>query len=304
MKVVFFGTGEFAVPALRSLAPYISLVVSQPDRPSGRGLQSRASAVKREAQRLGLRVETPERCGSPEFVEAVAQEGADVAVVAAYGQILPQALLDASRRGAVNFHASVLPKYRGAAPIQRAILAGETSTGVTLIQMDRGMDTGDVIAVETTEIGPYETYSELQERLAEIAARMASDWLPRIVAGDYPRVPQDHGNATYAPKVERGEAELRFDRDAVEEFRRYRAFTRTPGAFIETRFGRLGLHRVMPSMLCGEPGTVLSVRPALAVGFRGGALELDEVQPEGKKRMSGGDLVNGWRLVPGMSLRP
>ena len=169
MRIVYFGTSDFAVPALRALAEHVVLVVSQPDRPTGRGMKLQSSPVKKLALELGLPVETPEKARTPEFVEQVAAIGADVHVVAAYGQILSVKLLETAKNGGINLHGSILPAYRGAAPIQRSILNGDHETGVTLMQMDKGMDTGDMIAVAKTPIGPDETYGELQTRLSEIA---------------------------------------------------------------------------------------------------------------------------------------
>lgn len=299
MKLVFFGTSEFAVPSLQALADSVCLVVSQPDRPSGRGMHFRPSPVKIAAQELGVEVETPERCKDPAFVERIRSIGADALVVAAYGQILPVALLEASERGAINLHGSILPAYRGAAPIQRAILSGERETGVTLMQMDKGMDTGDAIAIERTPIGPDETYSELLARLAAIAAEMAATWMPRIARGDYPRAPQDDTLATYAPMVAKAEAELSFARSASAEYARFRAFTEAPGAFVVTRFGNLKVRRARWSGLSGAPGEVIAVSPELTAGFSEGSMEWVEVQPAGKKAVSGRDLANGWRLKPG-----
>jgi methionyl-tRNA formyltransferase len=303
MKIAFFGTAAFAVPALRAVAGDVVLVVSQPDRPSGRGMRMTSSPVKQAALELGLPVETPERARAPEFLERLRGLGLDVLLVAAYGQILSQAVLDSSVRGGINLHGSILPAYRGAAPIQRCLLAGETETGVTLMQMERGMDTGDVVAIERTPIGPDETYGELQDRLARLAGEMAAAWLPRIAAGDYPRVPQDHERATYAPKVEKAEAEISFDRGAREEYNRFRAFTPSPGAFLRTRLGLLRLGAVRPAPDGGEPATILASSPSLKVAMAEGSLELLEVQPEGKRRMSGRDFANGARLRPGERLK-
>lgn len=299
MKLVYFGTGIFAVEILRALSDRVSLVVTQPDRPSGRGMKLHPSPVKQLALELGLTVESPEKCRAPEFVERLRAENADALVVASYGQILSQSVLDSAARGGINLHGSILPAYRGAAPIQRCILNGEAETGVTLMQMDKGMDTGDMIAVERTQIGPDETYSELEVRLSHIAAKMAADWMPRIVAGDYPRTPQDHDRATIAPKVTKAEAELRFDRNVLQEYSRFRAFTNSPGAYIATALGHLKLSQVRLGEGSGEPGTVLAVNPELTVAFEGGSLKLIEVQPEGKKRMSGRDFANGARLKIG-----
>jgi methionyl-tRNA formyltransferase len=301
MRLVFFGTGSFAVPALRALQEHIVLVVSQPDRPSGRGMRFQASDVKRTAEDLGISVSTPERSRSPEFVEHLRAMEADALVVASYGQILSQDVLDAAAIGGINLHGSILPMYRGAAPIQRAILDRQAETGVTLMQMAKGMDTGDIIAVQKTSIAQDETYGQLQERLAAIGADLAAEWMPRIVKGGYPRLPQDESKASYAPKVEKHEGQLNFFRPALEEYARFRAFTPSPGATILTDFG---LIRISCAALGGEgtfgsPGTVLSTSPNLSLSFGKGSIELIDVQPEGKKRMSGRDLANGLRLKPG-----
>lgn len=299
MRIAFFGTAEFAVPSLRILSESIVLAVSQPDRPSGRGLKLSPSPVKRAAAELGIRVETPEKCRAPEFVEFVRGLELDMLLVAAYGQILPQSLLDSARQGAVNLHGSLLPKYRGAAPIQRCILNGETETGVTLMQMDRGMDTGDIITSLATPIAPDETYGELEARLGELAAQMALVWTPKIAAGDYPRYPQDDNLATYAPKVSREEAELKVERPALVEFNRFRAFTPSPGAWILTRFGRLRILEAGTSSGTGEPGTIVMTRPELTVAFADASLQLLSVKPEGRGAMAGSDWANGHRLKPG-----
>jgi methionyl-tRNA formyltransferase len=303
MRVVYFGTAEFAVPALRAVVSAfpgsVKLVVSQPDRPSGRGLKLVPSPVRRAAMELEIPVETPERARAPEFVERLRSLDADVLLVAAYGQILSTSVLESARRGGINLHGSILPKYRGAAPIQRCILEGDTETGVTLMQMDKGMDTGDMIAVARTPIGADETYGVLQERLSQIAAALAVEWMPGIASGDYPRTPQDHDAATYAPKVEKAEAELRWDMSCEEAYRRFRAFTPAPGAFIRTGLGHLKLVNARLGSKQGPPGTYLG---GDEIGFRHGSLALVEVQPEGKKRMQFRDFANGARLRPGDSL--
>lgn len=316
MNLVFFGTSEFAVPALKALAPHVRIVVSQPDRPSGRGLKLKSSPVKETAVALSIPVVTPEKARAQDFVAFLRGEnqaahtdwspvGAakldsppDALVVAAYGQILSQAVLESAHRGGINLHGSILPRYRGAAPIQRAILEGETTTGVTLMQMDKGMDTGDIIAIESTSIGPEETYGELQHRLAVIAASLASEWMPRIVTGSYPRVPQDDGESSMAPKVRREETELNPSRGAVGEFRRFRAFTPVPGTFLDTLWGVLKVHGMKLRPGRGEPGVVLNLRP-LCIACVDGVLELVEVQPAAKPRMTGTDWANGQRLKVG-----
>lgn len=304
MRLIYFGTGAFALPALRALAPHVVLVVTQPDRPTGRGMKLRPAPAKLLAQELGLTVESPERSRAPEFVALLRELAADALVVASYGQILSTAVLESARRGGINLHGSILPEYRGAAPIQRCLLDGRTETGITLMQMDRGMDTGDAIEVVRTPIGPDETYGELQDRLALLAADLAVAWMPRIVAGDYSRTPQENDRATIAPKIEKAEAELVFSRHAKGEYDRFRAFTPAPGAFLRTFSGTLRIHQARHSDAAGEPGAVLAVSPEPVVAFGGGALRLLEVQPEGKKRMSGRDWANGARLTVGSLLSP
>lgn len=302
MRLVYFGTAAFAAPALEALAHHVVLVVSQPDRPSGRGLAMHPSPVKAAALALGLDVATPEKSRAPEFVARLRACEADALFVAAYGQILSQAVLDSARAGGINLHGSILPRYRGAAPIQRAILEGEVETGITLMQMDRGMDTGDVIAIARTEIGPDETAGELTPRLARLAADLACEWAPRISAGNYPRTPQDAAAATNAPKVDKAEAELSPGRDAAVEYRRFRAFTPAPGAYLRTAFGLVKVGKARLGTESAAPGVVISTAQSCQVAFLSGSLHLLEVQPEGKKRMSGRDFANGLRLRAGDSL--
>ncbi len=303
MKIIFFGTGSFAVPTLRAVASEVVLVVSQPDRPSGRKMQLRASEIKQVAIELGLPVATPEKARAPEFVDTVRALEADALLVASYGQILSQSLLDATRRGGINLHGSLLPRYRGAAPIQRCLLNGDHETGITLMQMDKGMDTGEMIAVSRTDIGMDETYGDLQARLAEIAAEMAQSWMPRICAGDYSANPQDGALATMASKVEKAEAELRWESDAKAEYNRFRAFTPSPGTFLKTNLGVLKILKARRLDSSGHPGDLLECGEGCHVAFSGGSLDLIEVQPENKRPMSARDFMNGFRLRPGASLR-
>ncbi|MCW5938376.1 MAG: methionyl-tRNA formyltransferase [Fimbriimonadaceae bacterium] len=300
MTIVYFGTAEFAVPPLRAVAKHVRLVVSQPDRASGRGLSLKPSPVKRAALELGIPVLTPEKARSPDFVETVRNLEPDMLLVAAYGQILSKSLLQTAKHGGINLHGSILPKYRGAAPIQRALLAGEGFTGVTVMQMDEGMDTGDVIATELVSIGRDETSGELFDRLADVAARLAASWAPLIESGDYDRAPQDPSQATYAPRIDKSEAELSPFRDAVDEYNRYRAFTPSPGAFLTTLAGVVKVTRAR--LIAGPspgPGKLVRMADAVALGFRQGALNLIEVKPEGKRAMSGTDFMNGLRFTTG-----
>lgn len=260
------------------------------------------SAAKTLALEHGIAVETPEKSRVAEFVEQMEALEADALVVASYGQILSQRMLDSAKRGGINLHGSILPKYRGAAPIQRSIQDLEPETGVTLMQMDKGMDTGDIIEIERTPIGPDETYGELQDRLAIIAAQMAVDWMPKIVAGDYTRFPQESEGATMAPKIEKAECALNIQAEAVREYAKFRAFSPAPGAFLQTEQGVLKISQARLGTSSGAPGVVISTGDGCEVAFGQGSLILQEVQPEGKKRMSGRDFANGMRLKPGSRL--
>jgi len=262
-------------------------------------MQLHPSPVKARALELGLHVVTPEKCREPAFVEQIRSFEADALLVAAYGQILPMSLLESAKNGAINLHGSILPKYRGAAPIQRAILNGEDESGVTLMQMDKGMDTGDIIAIETTSIRPNETYGELQNRLAVLAEEIAIGWMPRICQGDYPRQPQENDIATMAPKIDRSETVLDPEKPAMIEYNRFRAFTPNPGVSLNSVFGPIRISRAHLSELTGTPGEVLAVKPELVVAFHHGSLILNELQPAGKKRQTGAEFANGMRLKVG-----
>lgn len=302
MKIVYFGTADFAVPALHGIAPHVCLVVTQPDRPTGRKQIMQPSPVKLAALELGLPVETPEKCRVQEFVASIVALQADFFVVAAYGQILSQKLLDSSRLGGFNLHGSILPAYRGAAPIQRCLMDGCAETGVTLMQMDRGMDTGDMIDIARIAIKPDETYTELAERLSELAASQISDWINRLNSGDYPRLPQNHDLATHAAKIERSDAELETHRSAEQEFNRYRAVTSRPGAWIKTIKGVLKLHQIQLSTQNVALGKLELQENDWLLGFKSGSLKLLEVQPEGGKRMSFSSLANGYHWSHGSQI--
>jgi methionyl-tRNA formyltransferase len=302
MRIVFFGTSDFAVPLLRAVASDTLLVVSQPDRPGRRGMQLQASPVKRAALEIGLACQTPEKCREPDFIEHIRSLEPDILLVAAYGQILPVALLESAKCGGINLHGSVLPEYRGAAPIQRCILEGRTVTGVTVMHMAKGMDTGDIIAVEEIAIGCDETYGELQTRLADLAAMLSVKWLPQIVEGKAPRTEQNHERATLASKVTKEEARIRFTDSAQQAYNRFRAFTPSPGAYIQLDSGVLRLSKVRLTDDQGKPGEILATSPDMVVAFDSGAFKFLEIQPEGKKRMSGKDFANGARLKTGFML--
>ncbi len=302
MKVVYFGTAEFAVAPLRAVAEHVALVISQPDRHSGRGLRLQPSPVKVAALELGLPIETPERARDPSFEDLLRGLRPDVLLVAAYGQILSQSVLDCAVRGGINLHGSILPKYRGAAPIQRALLAGEQETGITLMQMDKGMDSGDIIEIIGTPIGVDETYGELQAKLSSMAAELAKKWLPQIATGDYPRTPQIHELATLAPKIEKSEGEINFELPGNSEYNRFRAFTPSPGAYFMSPDIPVRVLSCRLAEASSHPGTIVQTSPDLVVSLSQGALRLIELQPAGKKPMSGRDWANGMRLKTGMRI--
>jgi methionyl-tRNA formyltransferase len=302
VKIILFGTGTFAIPALERISPHISLVVTQPDRPSGRNMRLQPSPVKLAGVGLGIPVESPEKSRAAEFVDRLRAEEADFLLVASYGQILSEAVLTSARQGGINLHGSILPTYRGAAPIQRAIENGDRETGITLMQMDKGMDTGDVIEIRRTPIEPDETYGELQDRLGVVAADLIESWAARIARGEYPRKPQDSGKATRAPKIDRAETQLNLSESATREYNRFRAFTPSPGAYLETRIGRLKIRKLRKSSLLGTPGTVVALNPDVVVACAEGSLSLVEVQPEGKRPMEGRAWANGARLRIGDNL--
>lgn len=302
MRLIFFGTADFGAPALRRLAEHTCLVVTQPDRPRGRGQKMTPTPIGKVAEELGIPTEKPKKARAKEFVELIRGQEADALLVAAYGQILSESLLGAAKHGGINLHGSLLPRWRGAAPIQRAILAGDEETGITLMQMDKGLDTGDIIAMESIGIGPQENAGELFTRLADLAADMAEEWMPRIACGDYPRTKQDDALATYADKIESADGEVDLAGDAAHEHRRIRAFTPFPGAYLDVGGKRLKVLEARVEDRQGKPGEVLCIHPDVVVATGSGALELLTVQPEGRRPMSGQDWANGARLKPGMTL--
>lgn len=302
MRLVYFGTGSFAIPALERTAEHVVLVVTQPPRPTGRGMKVQFNSVHTRALELGIPVATPERARAAEFVEQIEALKPDALLVASYGQILSERLLNAAVRGGINLHGSILPDGRGAAPIQRSVMRGDHETGITLMQMDRGMDTGNIIEISRLPIGENETYGELLERMAHRAAGLAEHWMPRIIAGDYPRTPQPTEGVTIAPKID--PAETRLDphhETALQLHNRARGLTPEYRPFLETTAGRLRVLRTLVTDADGDPGTITSVKP-LTIAATEGGLVLELVQPEGKRAMSGSDFANGARLRPGNCL--
>ena len=306
-RVVFFGTPDFAVPSLRALLAgpdEVIVVVCQPDRPAGRGQQLRPPPVKTLAQSRAMPVLQPLKLRSEDFATALRAWSPDLGVVAAYGRILPSAILELPRLGCINVHASLLPKYRGAAPIQWAILRGETATGVTIMQMNERMDEGDILLQREIPIGTDETYGELQERLSELGAEVLVEALVDMEAGKLVNRAQDDAAATLAPLIDKADGAIDWSLSSHEIARRVRAFNPWPSAFTRLRGKLLKLHRAraLTEAAPAPPGTVLREGAEIRVATGQGVLAIDELQLEGRKRMSieefarGGGLSTGARL--------
>jgi methionyl-tRNA formyltransferase len=300
MRIAFMGTPEFAVPTLDALIEAghdVAAVYCQPPRPAGRGKGLSPSPVQKRAEAAGIEVRTPVSLKGADEQAAFAALGLDVAVVAAYGLILPEPILAAPWDGCLNVHASLLPRWRGAAPIQRAILAGDTRTGVTIMQMERGLDTGPMIAVMPAEIG-RKTAGELTGELADIGARLMVRVLDDIDRAG--RIPQNEARATYAPKIEKGEARLDFARPAIEVERQVRAFNPAPGAWFDYGNERIKILAADISGLAGEPGAVLDGE--LTIGCSEGAIAPTLVQRAGRGPMSPAELLRGCPIPAGARL--
>ncbi|WP_019592408.1 methionyl-tRNA formyltransferase [Thioalkalivibrio sp. ALRh] len=302
-RVVYAGTPDFAVPALQALierGPRPVAVCTQPDRPAGRGRQLRPSPVKVAAEAAGIPVLQPESLKSPEAQAELAALRPDILIVAAYGLILPRAVLEIPGRGGLNIHASLLPRWRGAAPIHRAILAGDAETGVCLMQMAPGLDTGPVHACRSTPITATTTTGELHDTLATLGAELLLERLPEVLAGRSQPESQDDASATYAHKLEKDEAWLDLARPAVELDRQVRAFNPWPVA--QARWGeqviRVHAARPLPGPADPEPGTIRAAgRDGVEVGTGEGRLRLEIVQLPGKRPVAAADWANTTALV-------
>ncbi|MGA2384326.1 MAG: methionyl-tRNA formyltransferase [Gemmatimonadales bacterium] len=303
MRVVYFGTPEFAVPSLRALVGEgfdVVGVVTRPDKPTGRHRShATPSAVKVAALADDLPVLQPERPSEPDFLARFRALEPDLSIVAAYGHILPQTLLDVPKRGSVNVHASLLPSLRGAAPIQRAILAGLTETGITIMQMDAGMDSGPILHQVATPIAEDETGGELSERLAELGAEALIEALTLMDEAGLEPKPQDHAKATLAPKIKRDEERLDWSCPAEAVARKIRAFDPKPGAWTSGRGTELKLFGARAVEGAGAGGLVLRADDELVIACGTGAVSVAEVQPAARSRMSVRSFVNGRGIAAG-----
>ncbi|MCH8926446.1 MAG: methionyl-tRNA formyltransferase [Proteobacteria bacterium] len=305
LRLAFMGSPEFALPSLRALEAAgheIAAVYAQPPRPAGRGHRERPCPVQAYAERRGWALRTPKTLKDGSASQAFAALGLDAAVVVAYGLILPAAVLAAPRLGCVNLHASLLPRWRGAAPIQRAILAGDAQTGVTIMAVDEGLDTGPILLREAVPIAATATAADLHDRLAEVGARLMVAALDGLAAGRLEARPQPEDGVTYAAKLKRGEGRLDWRRPAAELERAVRAFTPWPGAFFEAGGERVKVlaAEVVAGAPGAEPGTVIDAR--LTVACAKDALRLIRVQRAGKAAMDAETLLRGFPVAAGTRL--
>jgi methionyl-tRNA formyltransferase len=313
-RLVFAGTPEFAATILRALleGPHrIVAVYTQSDRPAGRGRRPRPCAVKVVAQSHGLRVHQPVTLKGPEAAQELAELNADLMIVVAYGLLLPSSILKLPRLGCLNVHASLLPRWRGAAPIQRAILAGDSESGITLIKMDPGLDTGPVVSQTSCAIDPQDTAQTLHDRLARLGAECLTASLDAILTGRIQSSPQDERLATYAPKIERAEARLDWNKSAIELERKIRAFNPKPVAFTELRGVEMRVWegRALADHTEQPPGSIVSSKDGyLDVAAGQGILRLLRIQLPGRRPVTAADFLNAhpefarnaWDGVPGV----
>jgi len=312
MRIVFIGTGEIGVPTLEALlkSKYdVVGIVTQPDKPVGRAQQIEPPPIKKALTRSGglqtaagqsaagkaplLEIMQPAKIKDPHVIEQIRPLPPDVIVVMAYGQILPFGVLEIPKIACLNLHASLLPRWRGAAPIQAAIAAGDQETGITVIYMDEGLDTGDILLQCTTDIIPNDTGGLLHDRLAQIAPEALLESLRLLTAKSAPRIPQDNAQATYAPKLKRDDGKIEWSEPAEVIERKIRAFNPWPGAFMQIGGQNLKIFSATVVDFSGKPGEILECDKQLIVAAGKHALALDEVQLEGKRRMSAAEFLRG-----------
>jgi methionyl-tRNA formyltransferase len=300
MRIVFLGTPDFAVPTLDAVAREheIALVIAQPDKPAGRGMKMHAPAVAVRARALGLLIAQPARIRNEDALAQIAQLQPDLGIVIAYGKILPKALLDIPRYGFLNVHASVLPRWRGAAPIQRSIEAGDRVTGVTIMRVDEELDHGPMLAIETTEIESDERTPQLAARLSMLGADSLLRVLRDIERGVAVESPQDPARATLAPKIEKSEGAVTFDETAKSIYDRFRAFDPWPGIFVQSGGEAIKLTDVRRVDASAEARMIVSIEDDVVIAARDGAIRVIEMQRPGKPRTPAGAIARGlgWRV--------
>ena len=300
MRIVFIGTGEIGVPTLRALlnsGHEVVAVITQPDKPAGREQRIEPPPIKKaligRARPQGAPIFQPARIKDPQTIEAIRGLSPDVIVVVAYGQILPRDVLEIPRLTCLNLHASLLPRWKGAAPIQAAIAAGDCETGITVMYMDEGLDTGDILLQRNVEILPNDTGGSLHDRLAQIAPEALLESLRLVGAGNAPRISQDNTRATFAPKLKREHGQIDWSESAEAIERKIRAYNPWPGAFMKVDSQNLKIFSASVVDLNGQPGEILRSDKELIVATGNGALSPAEVQLEGKRRMTAAEFLRG-----------
>ncbi len=303
LKVVFMGTPDFAVPSLKKLVEKgydVKLVITQPDKPAGRGKKLTPPPVKVAAKELGIPVYQPERVKDNEELRGkLLSINPDLIVVAAYGKILPEWLLNIPKYGTINVHASLLPRYRGASPIQWALLNGEEETGVTIMKVIPELDAGDIISQRRVKIEREDNAKTLHDKLAEVGAELLVETIPLYVSGKLKPVPQNEEEATYCPQIKKEMGEIDWTRSSREIFNQIRAFTPWPSAYTTFRGKRVKILKAEPVEGSGKPGEVIEAGRELIVATGKGALRVERLRPEGRKEISGEEFVRGYRVKPG-----
>ncbi|ABQ25027.1 methionyl-tRNA formyltransferase [Geotalea uraniireducens] len=306
MRIIFMGTPEFACPTLQKLLDRgedVIAVITQPDRPKGRGQQTLPPPVKVLAERHGIPVMQPLKVRVPEVVESIRSLAPDLIVVVAFGQILPKSLLDIPKYGCINVHASLLPRWRGAAPLNWCIINGETETGVTTMMMDVGLDTGDMLVKRSTPIDPDENTQSLHDRLSVVGAEALAETLDLLTAGKLVREKQDDALTCYAPMLKKEDGLIDWSKEPQTIKNLVRGMTPWPGAFSFLDGKMLKIYRVGTAGGEGTPGSVIRAgREGLEVACSGGSIVIEELQLEGKKRLHAGDFLAGYKIAPGSIL--
>src|SRR5215831_14232536 len=300
MRIVFIGTGEIGVPTLRALLDSdheVVAVVSQPDKPVGREQSIQPPPIKKEIAKPRIPILQPARIKDQRTIEQIRDLTPDVIVVVAYGQILPRAVLEIPRLACLNLHASLLPRWRGAAPIQATIAAGDHETGITAMYMDEGLDTGDILLQRKVEIPPNDTGGSLHDRLAQIAPEVLLESLRLLAAGNAWRIPQDNAGATYAPKLKREHGQIDWSESAEAIERKIRAYNPWPGAFMKVSSQNLKIFSASVVDLNGVPGQILRSDKGLIVATGKAALSLAKVQLQGKRRMTAAEFLRGQSVL-------